>query len=1070
MNEMLQRSLWVALVLLIHPGCTRKAKIARALDKADSSFASGSFEDALIRYRSILRSDPKNVRALTGAGTIWLERGAVLQAIPLLSRAVELQPTDVALRTKLATAFIGMGRGAEARKEALRILELDPNHEDGLRIAVDTAETAAQQVEARNFVETAKDKGSSGVLLARSMLALRNGNLADADAMVEKALADNPKSMFPHLAQARIARLRNDSEKAENAHKAAADLAPTRSAARLAYVQCLIQNNKTAKASAYLKDLTEREKDFLPAWIYRARLSSESKDYPASLAFLEKVLAIDPSNLEARLLEGQVLLLSGQVEKAVDRLTKLGNSYSKFPPVKYELARAHVANRAPDLALAALAAALQISPDYTEAAILSAELRLQLGNNKEVVQAMTDLLAKRASLTPAALLLAQAHQNAGETEKAVRALGSIIQLVPDAAEPHFLLGTILTQQKKLEEAQRSLENAQRLAPDNLQVAQQLVEIDLRRGDTAHAVERGNRLLETQSSAAGAHFIAARAYYENKEHERAESALKRCLALDPNFTQAYDTLASIYLAKDDLAQARVQVSAKAAIEPRNPSAWLMVSSLSEKALDFDKAREAYLKVIELEPNSAVALNNLASLYANHFGQPEKAYELARRARTLRPDDPAIADTFGWILYGRKEYQQALSTLQEAAQKMPQDPEVQFHFGMANYMMGNIEAARGALAKAVESEIQFAGKETGRKRLAALGGNSGQTLPSGLEWQKQAELAGDDPIGWLRSGEAYEKEQAWKQAKEAYEKATAANPRLATPVARLAQLYAGPLQDLPRAIELGKKARELAPADPEIEAALGIVAFRFGDTAWSYNLLQESARKAQNVEALYFLGWAAYGQGKLDEARETMKQAAKSRGSVHLKDAEQFLRFTAPGAEEDDQVATAAKTQLAADPTYVPALLALGSRAALVGKNAEAIPYYLTALGKFPDLAAAQKALAILYSKSPTTVEKGYQMAIKARKSLPADQALTEALARLSYEKKEYRYALQLLKELAPSQPPNADQLFLAGMCQFHLKQSGEGLKALEQALASGLSEPSATQAKEAMATLKNVPKR
>ena len=68
-------------------------------------------------------------------------------------------------------------------------------------------------------------------------------------------------------------------------------------------------------------------------------------------------------------------------------------------------------------------------------------------------------------------------------------------------------------------------------------------------------------------------------------------------------------------------------------------------------------------------SISALNNLACLYTERLNDLDKAYDLARKAHDLQGNDPAIADTFGWVLSKRGEYQQALAILQESAAKAP-----------------------------------------------------------------------------------------------------------------------------------------------------------------------------------------------------------------------------------------------------------------------------------------------------------------------------------------------------------------------------------------------------------------
>jgi Flp pilus assembly protein TadD len=93
-----------------------------------------------------------------------------------------------------------------------------------------------------------------------------------------------------------------------------------------------------------------------------------------------------------------------------------------------------------------------------------------------------------------------------------------------------------------------------------------------------------------------------------------------------------------------------------------------------------------------------------------------------------------------------------------------------------------------------------------------------------------------------------------------------------------------------------------------------------------------------------------------------------------------------------------------------------------------------------------------------------LATKARKSLPADPAVAQLLGQLSYEKKEYSRALQLLQESARKKPLDAEGLYYLGVSYKEAKQPAEARKALTAALAAGLSSPSADVAQRILAEL------
>jgi Flp pilus assembly protein TadD len=123
-------------------------------------------------------------------------------------------------------------------------------------------------------------------------------------------------------------------------------------------------------------------------------------------------------------------------------------------------------------------------------------------------------------------------------------------------------------------------------------------------------------------------------------------------------------------------------------------------------------------LTLAPRFPVAANNLAWIYSEYGGDKERALELAQTAKEEAPDDPRISDTLGWILYKRGIYQRALALLKESAGKLPSNPQVQYHLGMAYQQLGERDNARKALQLAVNSTDAFAGKDEARQALLSL----------------------------------------------------------------------------------------------------------------------------------------------------------------------------------------------------------------------------------------------------------------------------------------------------------------------------------------------------------------
>jgi Flp pilus assembly protein TadD len=145
---------------------------------------------------------------------------------------------------------------------------------------------------------------------------------------------------------------------------------------------------------------------------------------------------------------------------------------------------------------------------------------------------------------------------------------------------------------------------------------------------------------------------------------------------------------------------------------------LLAAIREQGKDFSAARDAYEALLSISNDFVPAINNLAVIYAERLGQLDKALDLARRARELNPSDPNIADTLGWILFRRGEFSQAPQLLNESVGKLSGNPEIQFHLGMAYYMMGDEQLARDALRRAADAAVDFPGQADARARLALL----------------------------------------------------------------------------------------------------------------------------------------------------------------------------------------------------------------------------------------------------------------------------------------------------------------------------------------------------------------
>jgi tetratricopeptide (TPR) repeat protein len=1049
-------------------GCSAGAKKSRIQARADQYFQSGEYEKAKVEYLNLLRLE-QNPKAFQQIGFIWMKEGAPLRALPFLLKVRELTPDNTEARTQLAVALVALGDPSEARKEALAVLKRDPGNSNAIVILADASLTKDEITEAEQQLEKFTNKNTAAFHLAKASLARSKEEMSTEAEELQEAVRTEPKSARAHLALGYAYQLRRNPERAGPELEIASELASPRSEERIKYSEFEAANGHLTEAKTALQAISKETPDYLPVWQDLAKLAVTEGQYDQALSLLENLFSRTPEDPDARLLEAQIWLAKGDPAKATAIADRVNANYPNNALIKYTLARTYIASNNPVQAETALQQAISIKADYPEAVLLLADLNLRSDKAQNVVGLMEDLLKKHPDLAQARTMLANAHRALGQLDDAAAVSREQTQMLPNSSDAYLAYGLVLRQQHKNDEAREAFEKASELNPDSLSAVEQLLEMDLAEKRYDAAAQRVEQQAQKHPNTAGAYFLQARVHLASgpqKDFARAEGELQKAIQLNSNFAPAYETLVSLFISENKLPEAVTQLKTEMDKSPKDPRPVLMTALVYEQMKDYKAARDAYLKVLSLSSSSVLALNNLAYLYGEQFDQLDQAYDLAQKAHNLDLGNGRVADTLGWILYKRGDYPQALKLAQESAAKFADNPVIQFHLGMISYMTGQLDLARSALEKAAHNSAEFPEKAEAQRRLATLEGAASkkgeQSIPL-LEASVQQQP--NDVVILQQLGQAYEDNRQYDKAAATYEQIVKLNPRLPAATLKLAQLYSG-LGKPDQGLEMAKKARELYPNDPEAIAAIGHIALQAGNYTWAYSLLQDSTRKTStNPTAFHDLALSAYALGKVPEARETMQRyLSATPGDQQSKEAKQFLTLIALEQPSPDAVAAEPEVQnrLSANPDDLPALMTKAAISLQQGDEKSATGIYEKVLQKYPDFAPAQKRLAAIYKDHPEEVTKAYDLAMKARKTLTNDAELARTLARISFKRNDFPYAAQLFEESARIQPLGADDLYYLGMAQFASHQETKARDTLARALAAGLQDPLAEEARKRLA--------
>lgn len=186
--------------------------------------------------------------------------------------------------------------------------------------------------------------------------------------------------------------------------------------------------------------------------------------------------------------------------------------------------------------------------------------------------------------------------------------------------------------------------------------------------------------------------------------RADQALEAARELQQDVTldrqlrvQPYLAEAELHLLMGNPADERQAYNRGLAALPDEPDLLYARALHHERGDDIARAEADLRAALLREPGSVAALNALGYILADRTERLEEALTLIDRARLAEPDNPAIIDSYGWVLYRMGQLQPALEQLQRAW-SLQRDAEIGAHLAEVLLALGQEEQARAVFRQA------------------------------------------------------------------------------------------------------------------------------------------------------------------------------------------------------------------------------------------------------------------------------------------------------------------------------------------------------------------------------------
>ena len=754
----MQGSKWVvagclALSLAVALGCKGNPERERReyLESGNALLAQNKPADAIVQYRNAIKADPKFGEAHLQLAEAYAQSGDVRRSAQQYIRAADLMPESAVAQLKAGTILLMGNRFADARSRAEKALAADPKNIDAQMLlgnaiagtkdiegalkefeeAVAIAPSDSRGYTAMGAVQLAKGQADEAEKLFRraievqpravpARLALANflwsaNRRAEAEAAFAEALKIDPANKLANRALATFHSAGDNPAAAEPYLKAlAAD--PADGGARLTLGDHYLRLGKIAEARQVFTQIAGERGGFAAGRIRLAALAYGEKNPTEAYRLLDEVLAKESKNVSALLARSRMQRMDGKPREALVSAQAAVAAAPDSSPALYERALTELDLSQLDESIKSLREVVRLSPRAASAHMQLANVLLRRRDAAGALRAAEDGLRNAPNNPAARLLVARAQMAGGDTTAAAATMAPLQQQYPEAGIVWSQLGSLRMLQKDAKGARAAFERGVALQPGQPDAVRGLAMLDVAENKAASAQQRIEAQLAKTPTDRQHLATAARVYMAQRDFEKAEATLRKILAVDSTNLETYGMLGQLYLMQDKTDAALKEFDTLSKQQPNAVGPHTVVAMLLQSKNRLQEAQQRYERVIQIDRQAPVAANNLAWLYAEGAGNLDVALQLAQTARLRLPNAPAVADTLGWVYFKKQQYDLAIRELNEAVAGEPDNPEYQYHLGVAHAAKGDIAKARAALQKAVARP--FGSLTEAQKALAAL----------------------------------------------------------------------------------------------------------------------------------------------------------------------------------------------------------------------------------------------------------------------------------------------------------------------------------------------------------------
>jgi tetratricopeptide (TPR) repeat protein len=609
---------------------------------------------AIENYRLAMKEDPGASFLADELSDLYIQSGKLRDAVLEAEEAIKQNPKDINSRRVLGRIYTRMIGGpnqsgvdekmlAKAIEQYQKIVEQDPKDSDSWLTYGRLSKIAGNSVDAEKAYKKVLeyDPDSEDALTGLAMVYSDLGNSKAAADLLQKLASKNPSSRTLLALGSTYEQLREYALAAE-AYKKALVVSPGNVDLKRSLAQNLMLADQLDEALKTYQEIVAEDKKDPESYIRMSQIYRQKKDMAKAREANEKAAAIDPSNLEVRYNEANLLESEGKMPQAIKVLKDMITATAKKTYTAREknsramllerLGFLYRSNDQTEEAVQTLRQIADVDPDLASRVAVQVIETYRIGRDYKKAAEEADAANKkfpndRVIRSVRASLLA----DVGRGEEAVAETKKLID-GKDDREAYISLAQVYEKLKNYPEMAKAIDEA---------------------------AKRSDSKEEKETIA----FMRGAMYEKLKKFDQAEAEFRKVLEGNPASASALNYLGYM---------------------------------LADRGVRLQEAQQMISKALDTDPNNGAYLDSLGWVYYRMDKLPEAESHL-RRAMERYSKDPTVHDHLGDVLFKQGKLKEAITQWELSLREWNQTPPSEHEPTEVAKVQKKLEGARVRLAR-------------------------------------------------------------------------------------------------------------------------------------------------------------------------------------------------------------------------------------------------------------------------------------------------------------------------------------------------------------------------------------